>query len=65
MESPPAHKITSIRYAVEVASAQLVGNLLHSLDFDPVTLAFSNLNALLRKVVVLTSTIYGTPSHMA
>jgi transposase len=49
MDNLPAHKIASVRAAIEAAGAQLLYLPPYSPDFNPIEMAFSKLKALLRK----------------
>ncbi len=56
MDNLPAHKVTGIRQAIEAAGATLFYLPPYSPDFNPIEMAFSKLQALLRKAAVRTVT---------
>ena len=49
MDNPDSHKGLAVQAAIEAAGAQLLFHPPHSLDFNPIEMAFSKLKALLRK----------------
>ena len=54
LDNLPAHKITSVREAVEATGAKLLFPPPYSPDFNPIENAFSKLKALLRKAAART-----------
>ena len=54
LDNLPAHKITSVREAVETTGAKLLFLPPYSPDFNPIENAFSKLKALLRKAAART-----------
>ncbi len=54
MDNLPAHKVFSVRQAIEEAGARLLYLPPYSPDFNPIELAFSKLKALLRKATART-----------
>ena len=54
LDNLPAHKIASVREAVEAAAARLLFLPPYSPDFNPIENAFSKLTALLRKAAART-----------
>ena len=54
LDDLPAHKITSVREAVEATGAKLLVLPPYSPDFNPIENAFSKLKALLRKAAART-----------
>ncbi|KQT04759.1 hypothetical protein ASG50_15975 [Rhizobium sp. Leaf386] len=54
MDNLPAHKVAGVRDAIEAAGAGLIYLPPYSPDFNPIEVAFSNLNALLRAAAART-----------
>jgi transposase len=63
MDNLASHKVAGAREMSEAVGNRLIYQSPYSPNFNPIEMAFSKLNAPLRKAAVTPRTIFGTPSH--